>query len=417
MKIVEGIKSTIPKVSLLFQHIFSFETYFVLFIFSYQYKNAHPFFANPDITTVLIAALLPWSYIIWRREKHDARFWQQPLIALMFFSLGMILSLSLSPLPTSYHSTSKLLVFLIFTMPSFIFAYHIIACNMQRLERLFWVFIIFAIIVHVAAYQAFIKGNFSLGDVLGNNYLITGQTLGVGFILMTVLSFAHFEKMNSLHKSALFILWGTFVFIGINLGGRGPVLATLGALIFFYAYQGIKTPQRSLLFEHLLLFLIASFGIYWLLKTILILEQSQFYERLSSAIQETKIIDDSINLRLEYYKSAWRAFYTHPFSGLGIGNWPIFHGLGDVELHPHNIFLEIGAEMGIVGLCLFIGLIFVCCWPFNIPREANAYYIGTVLLLIFSFLNSLKSGDLNDNILFFVSLALLARQKRERLSA
>jgi len=106
--------------------------------------------------------------------------------------------------------------------------------------------------------------------------------------------------------------------------------------------------------------------------------------------------------------------------GLGIGGFSVFYNGYDAPrgLYPHNIFLEIGSELGILGLFAFI---FVICKSIivafdNIKKsklEWN-YYINISLLmsLIFMLINSSVSGDINDNRLLFTTLGLIWARRR-----
>ena len=117
--------------------------------------------------------------------------------------------------------------------------------------------------------------------------------------------------------------------------------------------------------------------------------------------------DAPLQERFLYYHSAWRAFLTQPFIGMGTGGWPIFQGLGDIELHPHNLFLEVLSETGLIGFILLgiLGGAFVYSFNQQCP-------VAFILILSFAFLNAMKSGDLNDNILLFVGVGLLSAHKK-----
>jgi putative inorganic carbon (hco3(-)) transporter len=74
--------------------------------------------------------------------------------------------------------------------------------------------------------------------------------------------------------------------------------------------------------------------------------------------------DNTSQSRLTYWKSGWELLQDHPAMGIGFGNWLIVYperfGMGDYykgpEL-PHNIFVQVGAEMGWIGLIFYVGLI------------------------------------------------------------
>jgi len=83
--------------------------------------------------------------------------------------------------------------------------------------------------------------------------------------------------------------------------------------------------------------------------------------------EKTKIVEGpatgdiaSTTRRFLLAKSAWRMFLTHPLFGVGVGNY--FWECGKYEaVHPgraHTTYLEIMAELGIIGIFLFLGVLF-----------------------------------------------------------
>jgi O-antigen ligase len=81
--------------------------------------------------------------------------------------------------------------------------------------------------------------------------------------------------------------------------------------------------------------------------------------------------DSSFAERKLYALTAWAMFLDHPLLGVGAGNYTVhFDRYADAvgfsardyeqpgEVHyPHNLYLEIAAETGLVGLALFAGAI------------------------------------------------------------
>jgi O-antigen ligase len=401
---------------------FSLETIFVLFLFSYQYKNAHPFFLDPDITTVLMGILLPLSIYSGLKEK-CTRFKSFESIIFIVLVVFILISLYQLEAPSRY-SKSKALVFLIFTAPAYMIAYHVIAARPERLMRLFKVFIGFALLVHIEAYRAFIANDYQITDVLGNNYLVTGQTLSVGFLILTILSFYQLHSYFSWGSAIpAMILWGTLTFISLNLGGRGPVISLSIALACLYGSAFIIPAYRSFALKQLALLIGSSVTAYWILKGFFQLESSHFMTRLSQltvTTADTTLMDQNIVLRLAYYRSAFHAFLDNPLFGIGIGKWPEYNGYvaETAPLHPHNIFLELAAELGVIGGILpFIGLSVRWIRSFSVRALHSSPVLNiSFMLFILSLANACKSGDLNDNILLFTALGLFTRQYNDLLS-
>ena len=74
--------------------------------------------------------------------------------------------------------------------------------------------------------------------------------------------------------------------------------------------------------------------------------------------------DGSVNQRLRYYEDVLNHFKSNPVFGVGIGNWKlssIFYDKEDitgyiVPYHAHSDFIQLGAELGIIGFVLYFGI-------------------------------------------------------------
>jgi O-antigen ligase len=139
---------------------------------------------------------------------------------------------------------------------------------------------------------------------------------------------------------------------------------------------------------------------------------SHFYQRIAPLLSGQ--IDEAVNERFIYYQSAFSVILEHPFIGVGFGGWPISTGLGDISLHPHNIFLEILSETGFIGFALFVTFLYFVFRDLKLTSLLSTpERTSLALLTIFSLINAQKTGDLHDNLLMFVTLALCAALKKD----
>ena len=181
-------------------------------------------------------------------------------------------------------------------------------------------------------------------------------------------------------------------------------LLTLMAL---YSY-GLQTVDRKMYLSHLLRLTFVCVLSYWLLKWLFSVDTNNFVSRAYVAIA-TPGLDDSVNLRLGYYKSAIEVFLRHPWVGVGFGGWVNFYDMGGLPWqHPHNIVLEVLSETGIIGGVLASWFAFTVL---KAIRYRDLYHfpleIASACLFLFSLLNALKSGDINDNVLLFVMAGII----------
>lgn len=97
-------------------------------------------------------------------------------------------------------------------------------------------------------------------------------------------------------------------------------------------------------------------------------------ERIATLTEGTN--DESINERVRFWRHSLEMIKENPITGIGLGNWKFKSIMYDskniagyrIPYHAHNDFLQIGSEIGLFGLCLYLLFIFK---PFF-----NSMYIG-----------------------------------------
>ena len=85
---------------------------------------------------------------------------------------------------------------------------------------------------------------------------------------------------------------------------------------------------------------------------------------LTALVDKEQRKDGSLIQRINFYSHAVNSIFKNPFLGVGLGNWKIKsidlnkeNIIGySIPYHVHNDYLEIGAEIGIVGLGIYIAI-------------------------------------------------------------
>ena len=84
--------------------------------------------------------------------------------------------------------------------------------------------------------------------------------------------------------------------------------------------------------------------------------------------------DGSVNQRLRYYEDVLTHFSSNPIFGVGLGNWKfksIDYDKKDifgytVPYHAHSDFIQLGAELGLIGFILYLGIFILSfIWSFK----------------------------------------------------
>jgi len=106
-----------------------------------------------------------------------------------------------------------------------------------------------------------------------------------------------------------------------------------------------------------------------------------------------------------------RTFLDHPLFGVGIQGYRYVTPNPLTYNFPHNLLLELGAELGIFAVIAFLALA-VCSYRamFRVLREVytkNAALYRTVfLMLILTCMDASVSGEMNNDRLLFFMLSM-----------
>jgi putative inorganic carbon (hco3(-)) transporter len=106
----------------------------------------------------------------------------------------------------------------------------------------------------------------------------------------------------------------------------------------------------------------------------LLLTPASVWDRLATLVNPLHsdapvgvFVDDSVELRLGAQRVALEMFLDHPFIGVGADNYPVLYQdysrdlsvpAVATEFYPHNLYLQVAAESGVVGLLAFLPIIF-----------------------------------------------------------
>jgi O-antigen ligase len=123
---------------------------------------------------------------------------------------------------------------------------------------------------------------------------------------------------------------------------RTSLFAILPAMIFIMLPKGFKIGRYLVIF----IFLVVSLFVIWSILPAAIID------RLSTAF--TSISSQDIGGRANLWKEAIDMFIQRPFFGSGAGTLPTVIGTW-----AHQTFLSILAETGLIGILLFISILFI----------------------------------------------------------
>ena len=301
------------------------------------------------------------------------------------------------------YGTDKLLRFLTITslslfLPLFLFQEEF------YLKRFFGALIMLSILMMLDIISGGLNPDeIAFRTAFGSNYLGVGRNAGTA--LLIALFYFSLIVQNRITK-VLFLCLIPFMMFGLFIsGGRGPLVSLVGSIFIVIVYLVFKYFNKMAVkvtkinkTDFKILGMIV--GLIIITIGLLVIYSDYFvtvYYRMrlleegggNSALERARRFRVAIETMLTF---------PHFLTGLGIGGFSVYYaGIDDWRgAYPHNIFLELGSELGILGL---IAIVLFIYWSFSAVLsflkeskaiQSNRVYLGITLfaLLVFIVINS-----------------------------
>ncbi len=216
-------------------------------------------------------------------------------------------------------------------------------------------------------------------------------------------------------RARRFAAWIAFVFLMVILSGtRGIWAASLGVVslvfILLFAMRKLHVAEmRYYAFKHSAKYLILFFLMFLIAWPLFISPQfllskgdfGMFAGRLRSIID---FGETSNAQRIAIWNKSIESIARHPLLGVGIGNFPVvlnqdilFARAGSTA---HNLYLHVGAEMGLPAMLIVIGLlvhVWLVAWRWFVSAQGPSLTYAAALLL---YLPWVYAYVLTDPIIF-----------------
>ena len=205
----------------------------------------------------------------------------------------------------------------------------------------------------------------------GNHYSGLAANINiVAFSLVAkspVIFYYIFKNESKMMLAFLYIVFFMICSSLFFLLTRGALLAFVLISCLIFSYILIKEYKTSIIkvgISIIVFFVSFQFST----STMNANDSNPIVDRVSSIRLNTS--DESINQRLRYYSHSIKMMSKQPLLGIGVGNWKFKSIEYDsknimeyvVPYFAHNDFLQIGAEIGILGLVFYLLFIFRPCW-------------------------------------------------------
>lgn len=343
------------------------------------------------------------------REKNNT-FYKYPLWAISIFwisVLGFSFAFSIARL-ASLEELMRNIMYI--SLPLIIFSW---ATSDNRIKLLSYTVLLTGTLVSLIAIYSFLSDYIkTLAFNPVSSPLSRTNDLGAYMLLIFPLALSSFlyEDKSPVEK-VLYALASILSFITIMLTfSRGIWVSTLIA-IFLIIILGRKILKKNLIY----------LGLFSILGAIpIILKWETIVNRLLSLQNIFLTAENSIEWRKSLLRGSLRIFLDHPVFGTGLNSFPFIYSLyqeraGFFSINPHNYYLQLLAETGVVGFITFVVLaLSIIYMSFKAFANSENIFKGISLGLLVGIISSLIhiSVDIDWSvsaipILFWTEVGLL----------
>jgi len=316
---------------------------FIMLLF---FENALP--ERQGITLMkALGVIIITSWLVNMALRREGKFHFEPLTIVMGLFLGWC-SMSLFYAVDSSISSSALFTFAQLVLAALMFS--TVVDTPARMRGVYWAFVLWAGVSTLIAIVMYYAGMTRVAvGLLGNRNLLAGY-INVAIVSAYLLLLSTPHRLSKLLLGALLPIF----FLGVALTLSRSVLIVLPITLLFVWYRVAK--QRSFL-----VFL----GSILTISVITVVLPESFWKRAESIAPAIQHQGDTFGTRVRLWKIALRMVEDRPLTGVGAANfvaaYPRYaHGEMETLLYvTHNAYVAIAAEMGLVGLTLFLMLNFM----------------------------------------------------------
>jgi len=370
--------------SLFFLFIFNFEIVLFLFISSMFIEVNILFFTLSEILSILVVLSFFITHIVSFSELKNP--FQFPFFIFLVSIIPSIINSDLVLL-SGFLSLRLILFFLLFTCLSIYF---------NNYSKINFLFITFLLISSINALYLIFESASNGRRAFGFTGIMYVDLVGISLVISTI--FFIYKKKR---KLLFFLLTILFVLALLFTQTRNAWLSA-GVTVFAILIQNtFKTFKENKSISRL--FIKVSFFLVPIIVLIIFLSQSNLaiFERVNlSSFDQGKVTGETLKTtgsfisRFFIWDTAFNAFFANPYTGIGIYSFPflsikystldpILYKMFVELLPPHQTFIAILCETGIIGFLgfiIFISFIVYQTWKFTTKTRSDEEKIYATLL-------------------------------------
>jgi O-antigen ligase len=292
---------------------------------------------------------------------------------------------SISYMLTYFYSESK--VYSIIKVRGFLlniiaFTFPITSIKIQDSNKIIRVLTVFALLVLIFLSFLLYNDLFNLvkmSDEDQLNLFFTTLPTYLDFGAFIAISFILLINNNSIFSIIFKLIIFYFLII---LGGRGPLLTLIFIVFINFLFNNRKLVTVG--YFKYLFFLVVGVALYIYFDLTFI-----DFERLN--VFKNYGDDESVSGRFVFVQRCLEGFMDKPILGNGIGSTGVLISGQDIVLYPHNLFVEVLSEFGLIGFFLYLSIFLFFLW-IVIIKKVSAEYLPFLFIVLYLFSQDMKSG-------------------------
>ncbi len=361
----------------------SIELIFAIFLLSGDIKGIffmHELGSIPDIT--LLSAIILSIILVFNHKNlkflSKETYFAISILIILFILIVFSLTYTSSPAYAIMKTTLFSLIILSMLIPIAVKKF-----NINRFMLIFSLITFLITIIYLKFLFGYVNGSLVTNLDTEQIRLTKGMYLTLSYSNGMILLYYFFNKHS--HNYRFLFIFISLLFM-VLAGGRGALLFTFLILLFY-------SMQKLILFFKTLEIKTSTFIGIIIFSIVVFVVSVNNTELVNRTIERLSMLvgGESASIRIEYLNFALQHINDSPIFGYGIGSFGLEYTGIDQRLYPHNVFIEIWFELGLLPLILF--LVFNLIVLKSII-ESKCYWC--LALYIYLFLNTLKSNSLTD---------------------
>ncbi|WP_102194366.1 O-antigen ligase family protein [Microbacterium aurantiacum] len=322
------------------------------------------------ISTVLAAPVVVYELIRWLPRFHPVVLFVVPLFAIIAVHAWVVA-------PTSLYGQDKFEKWITATLIS-----AVAACLIRDKAALLTftrAWLCAALILSALSIAGFQGGR---AETFDSNPIWLGRAISFAIIAIIWMMWQRHIRLVWAIPSVLILAVGL-----ITTGSRGPLLSVAAAAIVMALFSGRRRIAKVLAISG------AGGLAYWAVAELPFFAESRFKSLLSEGFSD--------QAREMFWRITLPVIEEYP-GGVGFGNWAAHAHAPAQFFYPHNIFLEIFGEFGIIVGVIFV--VVVLAVLLGLIRRSGKDPVALVVLALFvgELVSVNVSGDLNARTFFFM---------------